>query len=907
MGEGRSTSSRPRRGARRAREALRARQGVGQARRRLQTQADAATDDSAKKVAALQQLGLLYTEKVENRREAIDAWQRLLDVDGEQPRARTRSRSSTSPKALGRARGVLRARGKIDEYIRVLEREVEAGGRAHQVVARDEDRGALPRRAAEGRSRDARVREGALARRAQPAAGRGADPALRGRPDPRKLVRVLEIQLGHTDASSGARASACGGSPSCQRGAAPRQGRGVRLVAQGARRGSRGRGDPRPSSSGSPQRPAAGPSWSTRTRRRCRSSAPGRRAAAHDGHGARAGEGARRARQGARRRTARSSSSTRATSRRSTRSSGCTSAPSASTSCSGSTRRSSSSRATRQRRTRSTPRSAQLYEDEIKDDKKAIARLPGDPQRRRRRAEALARARSHLRAQRSSGRSCAEIIVRELTIVPPGDNGAHVELKYRLGQLREQHLGDVTGAIDVYRDILDLEPSHAGARTALESAARRRGAPAGRRGHPRADLRAAPRSGRALVDVHEIQLAAREGPPAPRRPAAAHRRAAAYEARRRARRRSTPTPALPRGSVDATARSELEALAPINEAWPQLVSLFEAALEKLKPRGRRTRSCSRELLDQGRRGVRRAAREAGEGGRVLQEGAAHRARRPRRRSRRSSALHARREVARAARGLSPEGRLRRRPHEREQILLPHGLPLGGDARQRRRGDRDVQGDPRRRQRRTSRRCARSIGSTSARQAVARPRRQPDPAAPAHRRQAGAGRAARAARAAARDAARRGRRRRSRPTARCSISIGRTDDARRGARAADRRCPSTSCRSRTILEPIYKARDEWQKLIGDYEIMVRHAFDPARKIELLHQIGELYEIGGEDADGVRDLRARAARGSGPQGDADAARAAGARARSLEGPGALVRLGRRAGGARRRATSSCRRSS
>src|SRR5262249_32377416 len=49
----------------------------------------------------------------------------------------------------------------------------------------------------------------------------------------------------------------------------------------------------------------------------------------------------------------------------------------------------------------------------------------------------------------------------------------------------------------------------------------------------------------------------------------------------------------------------------------------------------------------------------------------------------------------------------------------------------------------------------------------------------------------------------------------------------------------------ILEPIYKARDQWAKLVDVYEIMVRHALDPSRKIELLHQIGELYEVGGDD--------------------------------------------------------------
>jgi tetratricopeptide (TPR) repeat protein len=61
---------------------------------------------------------------------------------------------------------------------------------------------------------------------------------------------------------------------------------------------------------------------------------------------------------------------------------------------------------------------------------------------------------------------------------------------------------------------------------------------------------------------------------------------------------------------------------------------------------------------------------------------------------------------------------------------------------------------------------------------------------------------------------------------------------------------------TILEPIYKAVRRWQKQIGVYEIMARHAFDPARKIELLHQIAELHEIGGDDAAPRRSIPTRA---------------------------------------------------
>src|SRR6185436_14384543 len=61
------------------------------------------------------------------------------------------------------------------------------------------------------------------------------------------------------------------------------------------------------------------------------------------------------------------------------------------------------------------------------------------------------------------------IVARQLTIIGPDDDRPdHVELKYRIGQLREQQLGDLPGAIDAYRDILDLVPAHERARRALE-------------------------------------------------------------------------------------------------------------------------------------------------------------------------------------------------------------------------------------------------------------------------------------------------------------------------------------------------------------------------------------------------------------------------------------------------------
>ncbi len=62
----------------------------------------------------------------------------------------------------------------------------------------------------------------------------------------------------------------------------------------------------------------------------------------------------------------------------------------------------------------------------------------------------------------------------------------------------------------------------------------------------------------------------------------------------------------------------------------------------------------------------------------------------------------------------------------------------------------------------------------------------------------------------------------------------------------------------ILEPIYRASGAWNKQVRVYEIMARNAYDPERKIELYHQIAELYELGGDDSDAAFEMYARALR-------------------------------------------------
>ena len=111
----------------------------------------------------------------------------------------------------------------------------------------------------------------------------------------------------------------------------------------------------------------------------------------------------------------------------------------------------------------------QLYEDEVKDDDKAIEAYNAILIAQGEEPRALgALDRIYARIERYP--DLADVLEREIGVVGPDDDrDNHLELKYRLGQVRETHLEDVPGAIDCYRDILDLAPEHALARQALEA------------------------------------------------------------------------------------------------------------------------------------------------------------------------------------------------------------------------------------------------------------------------------------------------------------------------------------------------------------------------------------------------------------------------------------------------------
>ena len=60
----------------------------------------------------------------------------------------------------------------------------------------------------------------------------------------------------------------------------------------------------------------------------------------------------------------------------------------------------------------------------------------------------------------------------------------------------------------------------------------------------------------------------------------------------------------------------------------------------------------------------------------------------------------------------------------------------------------------------------------------------------------------------------------------------------------------------ILEPLYRQSGDFTKLIGVHEVQVRRSDDPTRKVELLHQIAQLYEDAGGDLNSAFDTFARA---------------------------------------------------
>ncbi|MEK6606105.1 MAG: hypothetical protein AABZ30_00420, partial [Myxococcota bacterium] len=110
---------------------------------------------------------------------------------------------------------------------------------------------------------------------------------------------------------------------------------------------------------------------------------------------------------------------------------------------------------------------AYLLEEELKDAERAIGAwrdlldvAPADGQ--------ALRALDGLYQARGATRELAEILEREIAAAATEDTAAICELKMRLGRARASALGDRRGALECFRDALELDPVHEGARAALE-------------------------------------------------------------------------------------------------------------------------------------------------------------------------------------------------------------------------------------------------------------------------------------------------------------------------------------------------------------------------------------------------------------------------------------------------------
>ncbi|TMQ02448.1 MAG: hypothetical protein E6J91_51905, partial [Deltaproteobacteria bacterium] len=839
-------------------------------------QAEVATDDKLR-ADALQRLGLLYTEKVENSAKAIAAWQRLLAIDENNRRAQD-------------------ALKKLDEFIRVLEREVEAGSEQHRlalamqiaVLYRDELQ--KPDRAMRAFEKVLALDENNLE------AAEALIPLYTAGRDPRALVRVLEIQLRATPASDTAtrqdrikqlaqynedklrdKGAAFGwwliahaedhesesirGELERLAGETNGWNQLVDAYAQSLprfahrpdrRQPSEGGGDPDGSAGGAgvlPRGEGALPLMLVMANVIEREQGDVERAldmnrqilAIDDGNEQALdalerlylGKGQFEDLLGVYERKL-----------------GLTPA------------------ADDDGRIAIQSKIGQLYEDEIKDDRKAIAAYQAILDAAGDEPSAL-RALDRVYQRNAMWKELADILGRQLTIVGPDDDKlGHVELKYRLGQLREQHLGDPVGAIDAYRDILDLMPAHERARLALErylvpvvpvapaAGDKHRLAVAGILEPVYEQLG----EWAALVGVHEIQLAAETDPL--RRIQLLLRigelqrtklldAERAFDAYARAFREDP--------AVEA-AKHQLEALAALlDDGWVRLVDLFEAALTG----GRRADDLDPALAHELATKVARSYEDRlGDSAKAVEFYKRALSIEPD-----DLAALAALEAIFTRDDKFPEllDVYRRRvdiaddPDERLEFLFRiaalHEEMLGNqdeaiatyieilgqapdDLKALRALDRLY----------VSRGAWRDLGDNISRQLSLLADSSPDDQVAllvrlAQLRETHLGETAAAV-----------------ETYRQVLEI---EDHNREAIAVLERLIGASAGEHelaiaSILDPIYRARGERKKQIGVYEIMARHSFDPVRKIELLHKISELHEIGGDDAEAAFATFSRALR-------------------------------------------------
>jgi len=819
-------------------------------------QADVASDDKTR-ADALQRLGLLYTEKVENTAKAIEAWQRLLQIDENNRRAQDALKKLYV--AEGRWEDLeefYRARGKIDEFIRVLEREVDSGNEQFRlqlamkiaVLYRDELQKAD--RAMRAFEKVLQLDENNLA------AAEALIPLYEGGRDPRALVRVLEIQLRATPVEEQLtrqerikRLAQYSEERLRDKGAAfgwwlqafaeDHESEEIRTEAERLAGETTGWAQLLEAYSAAlpkfEHKPDALPLMLVMARimqeqadvdaaldmnRRILEIDEGNEQALDALEKLYLGKGQFEQLLGIYAKKLELTSDA-------------------------------------DERIAIQSKIGQLYEDEVKDDQKAIAAYQGILEAVGDEPSALQSLdRVYLRNQ--MWKELADILGRQLTITSPDENKlGHTELKFRLGQVKEQHLGDVLGAIDAYRDILDLMPSHERGRAALEAHLAEGDE---QRLHVAGILEPVYEQlseWGALVGVHEIQLAAEQD--ALRRTSLLLRigelqrtklldAEKAFDAYARAFRADAATEA---------AKEQLEAIAPlIEDGWTRLVKLYEEALAKGDDL---PQSLAHELATKVARSYEDRLGQTDKAVEYWKKALAIEPEdltaltaleaiftRDAKYAELLDVYRKRVDIAQEA-----EERLEflfriASLHEemlenQDEAIATYNEILGqspDDLKALRALDRLY----------VARGAWRDLGDNISRQLTL----VADLGTGQHEqvkllvrlaqlRETHLGEVGAAV-----------------ETYRQVLEL---EEQNRDAIAALERLLTNAEHELTIaniLEPIYKARGEWSKQIGVYEIMAKNAFDPMRKIELLHQIAELHEIGGDNTDQSFATFARAMR-------------------------------------------------
>ena len=818
-------------------------------------QADGATDDKTR-ADALQRLGLLYTEKVENSAKAIEAWQRLLTIDENNRRAQDALKKLyVTEGRWDDLEEFYRSRNKIDEYIRVLEREVEAGSEQFRLSLAMKI-AVLYRDVLQKADRAMRAFEKVLSLDEHNLeAAEALIPLYEAGRDPKALVRVLEIQLRATPAS-------------IEPGPKTRQDRMQRLAQysedklrdKGAAFGwwikaqaedyeaewIRTEAERLAQETGSwntlvDAYAASLPKFSHRQDALPLMLVMARVIEKEQGDVDRAlemnrsileiDEGNEQALDALERLYLGKQRYEELL---------------------GIYKKKLELSNDGDERIAIQSKIGQLYEDEVKDDQRAITAYEAILEAVGDEPSAL-RSLDRIYLRNSQWKDLADIIGRQLTIVGPEDDKvAHAELKFRLGQLKEQHLDDAAGAIDAYRDILDIMPAHERGRTALEV-------------HLRSDdkhkLMVAGilepvyeqlNEWASLVGVHEIQLAAEKD--SLRRTSLLLRigelqrtklldAEKAFDAYARAFRGDPSTEA---------AKDQLESLSPlIEDGWAKLVQLYEQGLDNKDLDQRLAHELATKVARsyEDRLGKSDKAVEFYRKALSIEQDDLAALTALEAMFTRDAKFPELLDIYRRRVDIAQEAEERldflfriASLHEemlenQDEAITTYTEILGqapDDLKALRALDRLY----------VQRGSWRDLGDNISRQLQLNDNKHEQVALLvrlAQLRETHLGELGAAV-----------------ETYRQVLDH---EDQNREAIAALERLVTHAEHELTIaniLEPIYKGRGDWTKSIGVYEIMAKHAFDPVRKIELLHQISELHEIGGDNADAAFATFARALR-------------------------------------------------